>query len=75
MRRILTRLAVALLVLIGALVLIVWGVGTFDPDLHGLFGWLTLLSIPTLLLALAWAVAPRKRAVGGSIISFLQRRR
>ena len=75
MSRILTRLAVALLALIGALVLIVWGVGTFDPDLHGLFGWLTLLSIPTLLLALAWAVAPRERAVGGSIISFLQRRR
>ena len=75
MSRILTRLAVATFGLIGALVLIVWGVGTFDPDLHGLFGWLTLLSIPTLLLALAWAVAPRKRAVGGSIISFLQRRR
>jgi hypothetical protein len=59
--RILTRLAVALLVLIGALVLIVWGVGTFDPDLHGLFGWLTLLSIPTLLLALAWVFAPKGR--------------
>lgn len=61
MSRILTRLAVALLVLIGALLLIVWGVGTVDPDLHGLFGWLTLLSLPTLLLALAWVFAPRRR--------------
>ena len=60
MSRILTRLAVALLVLISALVLIVWGVGTFDPDLHRLFGWLTLLSLPTLLLALAWVFAPRR---------------
>ncbi len=75
MSRILTRLAVALLALIGALVLIVWGVGTFDPDLHGLFGWLILLGLPVVLLTLAWVFAPRRRAVGGSIVSFLQRRR
>ena len=59
--RILTRLAVALLVLIGALLLIVWGVGTVDPDLHGLFGWLILLGLPVVLLTLAWAFAPKRR--------------
>jgi hypothetical protein len=60
--RILNRLAVAVLALIAALVLIIYAVGRFDPDLHGLIGWLIILGLPASLLALAWVFAPRRRS-------------
>jgi hypothetical protein len=59
--RILTRLAVALIVLFAALVLLLHTVAAADPDLHGLFGWLVLLGVPVLLLAVVWVFSPRRR--------------
>lgn len=59
--RILGRLAVAFVVLVCALLLILRAVAASDPGLQGVFGWLILFGLPTLLLALVWVFAPRRR--------------
>ena len=59
--RILTHLAAVVLAVLTALLLVLAAAGSVDPDLHGVLGWLILLGVPALLVALAWVFAPTRR--------------